>query len=455
LKYQYFHLTPGLEAFSSSCLADIVLPPGTPPDPTLITLAGAAAEMLNRYAFVCCSDSIFHLLAQAKNMSEKLSQQPRNVMNSPIINGALIREILFTSGGVSLVILSVFLVVRLVSFLQLAASGDIPVNAVLLLLALKLVTNLDAILPMMIYVSMLMVLARWNRDNEMVVLNACGFGPKQLLRPVAVLTLISVILISLFSTFLSPLSIRVSGQIMQEYRSRSEISGIIPGVFTETRNGEGVYYVESFDKKTDRYQNVFIYDATPDRDGVVVSRFAHKEFDPVSEDSFLVLDKGTRYEGNPGDVRYRVITFERYAARLVHQQTRRAVVPIKGLPTWQVFQSTKPRLVLEWHWRISKPFSMLVLVLFALTFSFVDGRKSRMPSLFLAIGMYFVYANAIGFVTASVKSGSDVPTYLLWLVHAIFLVLAGLMFYRRSRNQSLLPYPEQLNIRPRFGLQSK
>ncbi|HED15071.1 MAG TPA: LPS export ABC transporter permease LptF [Gammaproteobacteria bacterium] len=382
-------------------------------------------------------------------MHKLLPQQPREVLNSPIISGALIREVLFTSGGVSLIILSIFLVVRLVSFLQLAASGDIPVNAVMLLLALKLVTNLDAILPMMIYVAMLMVLARWNRDNEMVVLSACGFGPWQLLRPMSVLALISVLLIGLFSTYLSPLSIRVSAQILREYRSRSEISGIIPGVFTETRNGQGVYYVESFDKKRDRYLNVFIYDASPDRDGVVVARFAHKEFDPISGDSFLVLENGTRYEGNPGDVRYRVISFERYAYRLPHQQTYRAVVPIKGMPTWQVLQSDKPRLVLEWHWRISKPFSMLVLVLFALTFSFVDGRKSRMPSLFLAIGMYFVYANAIGFVTASIKSGAHLPAYLLWLIHALFLLLAIVMFHRRSRNRPLLPDLGQLFSRPR------
>ncbi len=402
-------------------------------------LAGAPGELPNQYAFLLHGDSICHLLADAKKMRKLFKTKNRKVLSSSIISGALIREILFTSGGVSLIILSIFLVVRLVSFLQLAASGDIPVNAVLLLLGLKLVTNLDAILPMMIYVSMLMVLARWNRDNEMVVLSACGFGPRQLLRPMSAVALISVLLIGLFSTYLSPLSIRVSAQILQEYRSRSEVSGIVPGVFTETRNGLGVYYVESFDKEHDRYLNVFIYDAKPDRDGVVVAQYAHKEFDPVSEDFFLVLDNGTRYEGRPGDVRYRVISFERYSYRLPHQQSRRVVVPIKGMPTWQVFTSEKPRLVLEWHWRVSKPFSLLVLVLFALTFSFVDGRKSRMPSLFLAIGMYFIYANAIGFVTASIKSGAHLPAYLLWLVHGVFLLLAIFMFYRRAHNRSLLP----------------
>jgi len=419
-----------------------------------LLLAVMVDETLNCYAFVGHSDSICHLLADAKKMQESLPNRTRAVASSPIINGALIREILFTSGGVSIIILSIFLVVRLVSFLQLAASGDIPVNAVLLLLGLKLVTNLDAILPMMIYVSMLMVLARWNRDNEMVVLSACGFGPWQLLRPMSIVALISVLLIGLFSTYLSPLSIRVSAQILQEYRSRSEISGIVPGVFTESRNGQGVYYVESFDKENDRYQNVFIYDAAADRDGVVVAAYARKVFDPVSEDYFLVLENGTRYEGNPGDVSYRVISFQRYAARLPHLQTHRVVVPIKGMPTWQVFRADKPRLVLEWHWRMSKPFSMLVLVLFALTFSFVDGRKSRMPSLFLAIGMYFIYANSIGFVTASVKSGAAVPAYLLWLVHLLFLLLAAVMFYRRSRNRSLLPNPLQGFFRSRPSVQS-
>ena len=100
-----------------------------------------------------------------------------------IINRALVSEVLRSSVAVTVVIVSIFMVVRLMSFLQAAADGVVPVDAVLILVSLKMLAYLDVILPLMFYIALLMVLGRWYRDNEMTVLASSGFGITKLIKP--------------------------------------------------------------------------------------------------------------------------------------------------------------------------------------------------------------------------------------------------------------------------------
>jgi len=86
-----------------------------------------------------------------------------------IINRALVKEVLISTGAVATIILSIFLVGRSVQFLREAAQGSLPVDSVFVLLLLKMVTYLDVIIPLILFVAILMVLGRWYKDNEMTV----------------------------------------------------------------------------------------------------------------------------------------------------------------------------------------------------------------------------------------------------------------------------------------------
>ena len=169
-----------------------------------------------------------------------------------IVNRALVREVLQTSVAVTFVILSIFIVVRSLGFLQQAVRGDVPVEAVLTLVVLKTVGYLDVIIPLMMYIAILMVLGRWNRDNEMIILAACGISPVNFLKPLSWLVLIIGGVVAAFSFWLTPLAIKKGFDVEQEYRNRSEVAGVIPGTFMETKKGRGVYFVEKFDREADR-----------------------------------------------------------------------------------------------------------------------------------------------------------------------------------------------------------
>lgn len=358
-----------------------------------------------------------------------------------IINRAMVTEVLRTSGAVTMIIFSIFLVMRALGFLQQAARGDLPVDSVLVLLVLKLVAYFDVMLPLMLYIAILMVMGRWSRDNEMAVLSACGVSLFNFLKPLLVLVLIMGSIVAAFSFYLTPKANMMGWNLEKEYRNRDEISGVIPGVFMETRRGQGVYFVESYDKQADRYEEVFVYKSSFGKEGVVVSKYAFQRTDELTGDKFLVLTNGTRYEGQPGEPDYRIVDFETYALRIEPREPTPTMGPVKARPTTVVATDSHPALVSEWHWRISKVMVVPILGLFALTFSFVPPRQSRLPGMIMAFLIYFLYTNLLGFGTAMISKGRLSGDVGLWWIHLGFLLLGLILFYRRARNLPLVRLP--------------
>lgn len=356
-----------------------------------------------------------------------------------IINKSFLTEVLRTALAVTFVIVSIFLVMRVMGFLSQAAEGVIPVGGVLSLVSLKMVSYLDVMLPLMFYIALIMVLNRWYSDQEMAVLASVGVGVTHFLKPLVFLVVILGGLVAFFSFYLTPLSIAKGYALEREYRESNEVSGVITGKFVEAKDGNGVYFVEEYNRRTGNYENVFVYRASFDREGVVVSRTAYRTEDKKTQDQFLVLVNGTRYEGNPGSPDYRVVDFEKYAVRIEPRNQTKLYLPIRARTNSEIMHSDEPRQRSEWFWRVSKVFTLPILALFALALSHVDSRQGKASGMILAFLVYLTYTNFLGYVVALVKKGDANTSLLLWLVHGFYFLLAIYCLYRRNYNLPLLP----------------
>ncbi|MFT5111238.1 MAG: lipopolysaccharide export system permease protein [Parasphingorhabdus sp.] len=355
-----------------------------------------------------------------------------------ILNRALLRETVQTCGAVAMVLLSIFMVIRLVSVLRQAAEGVIPLDSVMQLLFLRLMTNVDIILPLVLYVSVLMVLGRWSRDNEMAVINACGISPAQFMKPLMGLAIVVSMLVGLFSLYLSPLSVRVIESIQQQFESNAEITGLSPGVFTETRRG-GVYFIERFNADLGYYENIFFYGQEQGDEIVVIASIGFQSVDVATNDLFLVLKDGTRYTGVPGETEYTVIDFETYAIRLEEKPANNLAMPVKGMTTGELLKSGHHIRLAELNWRISKVMVIPVLILFAVAFSSVDARSRRVSKMIFAFLCYFAYANLIGFAIALMRKGDLDPRLGVWYVHGVFLMIGMYLLNRHVANKPIIP----------------
>ncbi len=359
-----------------------------------------------------------------------------------IIHRAFIREVLQTCAGVAAILISIFFVVRLVGLLDQAAEGNVAMERVLVLLLLKLITYLDLIVPLVIYISTLLVMGRWIRDNELTVINACGIGITTFLRPLVVLFAITGSAVAGLSLYLSPLSAETVHVMEFNHKNHFDIMGVTPGVFTETAQDNGVYFVESYDTETGAFKNIFIHAAGENEDHVIVAASGHKTTDAQTGSDFLVLVDGSRYSGSAGDGQYTLLAFESYAVRLKPQADAGNIgLPVKARPTADLFgQAPYQRAAAgELHWRISKIAMLPALIIFALCFSSITYRKKRFPAMIPALLVYFAYFNAMGAGIALIQRGVFHSHLSLWIIHALFLGAAIYLFARRSRNLGLLP----------------
>ena len=356
-----------------------------------------------------------------------------------IINRSFISEVLRTVLVVTFVIICIFLVMRGMVFLSQAAEGVIPVGAVVSLVLFKMLSYLDVLIPLMFYIGLIMVLNRWYADHEMAVLASAGIGLTHFLKPLGFLVLILGGLVVFLSFYLTPLSLNKGYVLEQEFRQRSDVSGVITGTFVEAKDGNGTYFVERYNRKSGNYENVFAYSASFEREGVVVARTARRTEDADTQDQFLVLMNGSRYEGNPGSPDYRVIDFERYAIRIEPKAHRKLYLPIRARSNAQLSSSSDPKEMGEWYWRIGKIFTLPVLALFALALSHVDSRQGKASGMALAFLVFLTYQQMLAYSVALIKKGDVSSGWPIWMVHSIYLMLACYCLYRRNYNLPLIP----------------
>ena len=324
--------------------------------------------------------------------------------------------------------------------LSKAAEGTVPIDSVFGLLTLKMVSYIDLIIPLMVYVAILMVMTRWHRDNELVVWSACGVGLGALMRPLILFAALITAIVAVFSFYFSPFSIAQAQALEEESKARKEITGIAPGTFHPLQGGAGVYYIESLGKGKNSLQDVFVYMRESRDEGTIVAGNAYQGIDDNTNARYLVLENGRRYDGGPGDSDFTIMEYGSYAIRIKNAKPIEITPRVKGIPTPELMQSDDPEKQVELHWRIAKVVVVPVLVIFALAFSHITVRKSRFSNMLAALATYFMYANML-VVGKSLMEKGDTPVWLgMWWVHGLFFIVALYMFWRYSNNLPLFSF---------------
>jgi lipopolysaccharide export system permease protein len=355
-----------------------------------------------------------------------------------IIHRSFVREVLQTVGAVMAILVSIFLAIRVVNILQDAVAGDVPLESIFTILILKLITHFNIIIPLVMFVSVLLVQNRWSRDNEIIIIKACGVSALTFLKPATVLVLIVGIITGVFSLYLGPLSAQIGRNIEVDFRNRSDIAGVVPGVFTETRSGQGVYFVEEFNENIKQYKDVFVYSGG-EKEGVVIANNGFKTIDQFTQDEFLVLKDGTRYEGAPGENEYAVMNFETYALRIKKNERAQFAYAVNAYSTKKLFKSKQRAAISELHWRIAHVLAIPIMTLMALSFASSTYRQSRLPGMLMALLTYFAYINFLGVAVSMARHGKIDAHWGLYFVHISFALLALYRFSRTVADKPPIP----------------
>ena len=335
-----------------------------------------------------------------------------------IIERYLCREVLRTCAAVLAVLVLVYGADRLTRYLSDAAVGLVAPDLVLQILALKLAEKLPVLLPLALYLAVLLSLGRLYRDSEIVAFGAGGVGLWRLSRGVFWVVAGFSLAGAVLSLFISPSMAAMRGALIGEARQQAENHLFVPGRFKAFGGGDQMIYMEAMDPGSGRMSDVLVRVRKPHRQYVLVSGAAYQEVRPGGGARYMVLENGHRYAGLPGDAMFSVTRFERHAVRIETGPKETFGSGRNALPTMALLDSGEPRDFAEFQRRISTPFSILLLGMLAVPLARTSPREGRYGRLFVAVVVYFIYANAISIVENLVER-EVVPGFVgPWPVHA-------------------------------------
>jgi lipopolysaccharide export system permease protein len=327
--------------------------------------------------------------------------------------------------AILLVISLILLSVMFMRFLQAVTLGDLNANAVLELAGLQVIRYLGRILPPAYFITIILVLGRMYRDSEMVALAACGTGMPRIYRAFLITSLPLMLLTGLLSLYLQPWSARQIDAIWhQQKQNINELAGLGAGRFNEYSQGDLVFYLESSNEQASM-QNIFVQHRQHGDLGIVVARSGMQELDPITGDRILHLNRGHRYEGNPGDGAYTLAEFERFSYRIFNQQDGPETLRRSGTPSSVLYRSGDLKDRAELQYRLSYPVSVFTLAILAIPLSRAAPRVQVYGRLFMAFLAYFFFLN-LQTVSRSWMEDGSIPEWVgPWWVHLVTLLLAA------------------------------
>ena len=347
-----------------------------------------------------------------------------------IFERAARREFAQAAAGISVALLAILPSTQLIRLLTDAAGGRIAAEAVASLLGFAALNFMPILLSLTLFVSILLTLSRVFRDSEMVVWFSCGQPLTAWIRPVLRFALPIVLAIAVLAAFLSPWANYNTAEYKQQLSARSDVSQVAPGAFREAKRGKRVFFVESVAEDASQVGNVFVATVQEGKLGVVMSDTGYLEVAP-NGDKFVVLQKGRRYEVEPGTPAFKIMEFERYKVRTEDGEARPSDRSPNRLPITELLLEDTNQARGELVWRIGMPVSAIILALLAIPLSYVNPRAGRSASMLIAILVYAIYSNMISVSQAWVAQGKLSFAIGVWAAHALMLVPLLLLFYRR------------------------
>ena len=345
-----------------------------------------------------------------------------------VFRKGLWRELAGTCIAALVVLLAIIFTTQMIRILGRAARGEVAAEAVFAYLGFGVLDHLPILLSLALFIAVLMVLSRAYRESEMVIWFTAGVGLTGFIRPVLTFAAPVLVLITVLSLLLLPWAAERKAHYRKLLEQRSETSMIAPGVFSESRRSDRVFFVESLGGVGTEVRNVFVQSSTGDRMEVIFALHGYQEATPEGH-RYLVLLQGRRYEGPGGAADFNTLEFGKYAVRIAQPSADVTEPEVQALSMRELASRGRP-----YHWsevfrRCAIPLGAVILALLAIPLSFVNPRAGRSANMGLAVLVYMASNNLAGIGQAWVAQGKLSFAGAMLGVHGFLLAALIGFFY--------------------------
>ena len=346
----------------------------------------------------------------------------------------LAREILISMLAVSVTLLLITMSSRFVKYLLQAASGDLAPEVVLAVMAYRLPSFLEVVLPLGLFIAILLSYGRLYVESEMTVMSACGLSTSRLALYTLMPSILVAAVVAWLSMVASPEGIGKVQEILEDAKNSSGLELLVAGRFRVDEKTGRVTYIESLNDDQSTMQQVFSAQQTKTKEGVELSViFAEQgklRMDDGQSSRYLVLGNGYRYIGRPGGLDFRVTQFEQYGQRISEPRNQsKAYKKVDARTTEQLLKSTRLEDKAALQWRISLAILVPIIALIAQALSKTNHRRGRYVKMLPAFLVYIIYLVMLNAARDAIEKEKIPLEWGMWWVHGLFLLLALILLY--------------------------
>lgn len=349
-----------------------------------------------------------------------------------IINRYITKEVFSTLFAVTLVLLLAFICQQSVRYLNYVAVGKIPTEVLLKLISFEIPYLLALLLPLGLYLGIIIAFSRLQLDNEMAILQLCGFGRKHIFGLIIKIAAAIATFVLFLMIWVNPIISAKRQQLMTSDQATLHlIQTLIPGRFQASPDGKHVMYAEQLSRDHKRAKNVFLAQQRsdpnhPDQTNWMLVHAAEgfQEKEKETKEQFFVTKDGYRYVGTPGENDYQIIHFGKYEVRLPTTQAHNTHEDSESLSTQKLWKNYgDPHRAAELQWRFSIGVFTFLLALLAIPLSSLKPRQTRYTMLLPAILIYIIYINLLFVARHWIEQEVVSISLGMWWVHGLFVLL--------------------------------
>lgn len=347
-----------------------------------------------------------------------------------LIDRYMLREFLLSLTAVIGVLWLIYVATRFARYLAQAAVGNLPAEVIFNLLWLNSLGALSILLPIGTFLAVLLSLSRMSSDNELTVIAACGIDGNRILRNVLMFSGVMAVLTGTLALFVVPDVLSGRYEIEQKAKMAANTTGLVAGSFKESQSGDWTFYSQKLSQDKSHMENIFIEIHRDEKPLIFRAERGRFDIETESGDKYLVLEDGYRYEGNAGDLDFRIAQYATHSMLIEKGESVQVRERHKSLPTAELWQRGKPQDLAEIQWRVSSALMTVILSVIAITLAHTGPRQGRYAGFFPAVLVYIIYSNLLGVTRAWVEKGDMAPWIGAVWVH---LLMIGIMLILQNR----------------------
>lgn len=347
---------------------------------------------------------------------------------------------------------SVFIVIttKMLSITDLIVARGIPISQVVWMVTYLLPDIILFALPAASLISVVLAFLRFAIDSETIALKSSGISLYQLLPPVALLSIIGLLVASLISFIGVPWgNSSFKSLIYQVAESKADL-GIKERIFCEPFD-DVVFYVNRYSEQDKVMENVFVSDR---RDktatNTIIAEKSRIYFHPKEKIITLRFENGTMFAVEKDMASGRTIKFRTYDLNIGMKDIMAALASRRKAPkemsagelreqlkTAVKGETRHNEMMIELLEKFAMPLAVFLMGIIGMPLGAQLQARGRSMGIGVSLTVFVMYYLCLAGARSICETGALPPTLGVWIPD-LFLVIAGVYLLRRVAKEQTI-----------------